>query len=153
MLLRFRPSKIAFTSVESQAFLQLILADEERDTTRFIWCKTECTSDGKLCTADEIVTYRFTRLPFGLTSSPILLTTSLRELATMCMQTYPIAAKHIENNTYMDGFVMGTSTDTEAHILYQEMRQLTSHTSLPLAKWTKRCMEKRNFHFEILRRS
>ncbi|GFU13076.1 DUF1758 domain-containing protein [Nephila pilipes] len=36
----------------------------------------------------------------------------------------------------MDDFVMGTSTDTEATILYQEMQQLTSHVILPLAKWT-----------------
>ncbi|GFS28562.1 integrase catalytic domain-containing protein, partial [Nephila pilipes] len=136
MLLRFRLSKIAITSDGSQAFLQLILADEDRDATRFLWYKTEYTSDGNLCIADEIVTYRFTRLPFGLTSSPFLLSASLRELATMYKQTYPIATKHIENNTYMDDFVIGTSTDTEAITLYREMLQLTSHISLPLAKWT-----------------
>ncbi|GFQ69190.1 uncharacterized protein TNCT_28781 [Trichonephila clavata] len=98
MLLRFRFSKIAITSDGSQAFLQLILADEDRDATRFLWYKMEYTFDGNLCIADEIVTYRFTRLPFGLTSSPFLLSASLRELATMYKQTYPIATKHIENN-------------------------------------------------------
>ncbi|GFQ66013.1 integrase_H2C2 domain-containing protein [Trichonephila clavata] len=56
MLLRFRLSKIAITSEGSQAFLQLILADEDRDATRFLWYKTEYTSDGNLCIADEIVT-------------------------------------------------------------------------------------------------
>ncbi|GFT64883.1 integrase catalytic domain-containing protein [Nephila pilipes] len=136
MLLRFPISKIAITSDGSQAFLQLILADEDRDATRFLWYKTEYTSDGNLCIADEIVTYRFTRFPFGLTSSPFLLSASLRELATMYKQTYPNATKHIENNTYMDDFVIGTSTDTEAITLYREMLQLTSHISLPLAKWT-----------------
>ncbi|GFY40130.1 DUF1758 domain-containing protein [Trichonephila inaurata madagascariensis] len=108
----------------SQSFFQLILADEDRDVTRFLWYKTEYTSDGKFCTANEIVTYRFTRLPLGLTLSPFLLSASLRELA-----------KHIGNNTYMDDFVMGTSTDTEAIILYREILQLTSRMSLPLAKW------------------
>ncbi|GFQ98971.1 integrase catalytic domain-containing protein [Trichonephila clavata] len=54
----------------------------------------------------------------------------------MYKQTYPIATKHIENNIYMDDFVIGTSTDTEATTLYREMLQLTSHISLPLAKWT-----------------
>ncbi|GFR08915.1 integrase catalytic domain-containing protein [Trichonephila clavata] len=136
MLLRFRLSKIAITSDGSQAFLQLILADEDRDATRFLWYKTEYTSDGNLCIADEIVTYRFTRLPFGLTSSPFLLSASLRELATTYKQTYPIATKHIENNTYMDDFVLETSTDTEAITLYREILQLTSRISLPLAKWT-----------------
>ncbi|KAG8175333.1 hypothetical protein JTE90_007581 [Oedothorax gibbosus] len=125
-LLRFRLSKIAITSDRSQAFLQLILADEDKEATRFLWYKTTSTPDGKLCIEDEIVSYRFTRLPFGLASSPFLLSASLRELATMYKQTYPTATKHIENNTYMDDFVLGTSTDTEATILYQEMQQLTS---------------------------
>ncbi|GFU19650.1 integrase catalytic domain-containing protein [Nephila pilipes] len=131
MLLRFRLSKIAITSDGSQTFLQLILADEDKDATRFLWYKTEYTSEWNLCIADEIVTYRFTRLPFGLPSSPFLLSASLRELATMYKQTYPIATKHIGNNTYMD-FVIGTSTDIEAITLYREMLQLTSHISLPL---------------------
>ncbi|GFR13568.1 integrase catalytic domain-containing protein [Trichonephila clavata] len=46
MLLRFRLSKIAITSDGSQVFLQLILADEDRDATRFLWYKTGYTSDG-----------------------------------------------------------------------------------------------------------
>ncbi|GFS91549.1 uncharacterized protein NPIL_251151 [Nephila pilipes] len=136
MLLRFPLSKIAIIRDGSQAFLLLILADEDRDATRFLWYKTEYTSDGNLCKADEFVTYRFTRLPFTLTSSPFLLSASLLELATMYKQTYPIATKRIENNTYMDDFVIGTSTDTEAITLYHEMLQLTSHISLPFAKWT-----------------
>ncbi|GFR02037.1 integrase catalytic domain-containing protein [Trichonephila clavata] len=54
----------------------------------------------------------------------------------MYRQTYPIAAKHIQNSACMDGFVMETSTDTAAIILYREMLQLTSHISLPLTQWT-----------------
>ncbi|GFS69663.1 reverse transcriptase domain-containing protein [Nephila pilipes] len=72
-LLRFRLSKIAITCDESQVFLQLILSDENRDATRFLWY----TPNGKLCIEDEIVIYRFTCLRFGLTSSPVLLSASL----------------------------------------------------------------------------
>ncbi|GFS72151.1 uncharacterized protein NPIL_306741 [Nephila pilipes] len=54
----------------------------------------------------------------------------------MYKQTHPIATKHIENKTYINDFVIGTSTDTEAITLFREMLQLTSHISLPLAKWT-----------------
>ncbi|KAF8788132.1 uncharacterized protein LOC129971964 [Argiope bruennichi] len=135
-LLRFRLSKVAIACGGSQAFLQLILSDKGRDATRFIWYKTKYTPDGKLCIEDEIVIYRFKRLLFGLTSSPFLLSASLCELATMYEQAYPTATKHIKNTIYMDYFVMGASTDTEATILYQEMQQLTSQISLPLAKWT-----------------
>ncbi|KAF8785922.1 hypothetical protein HNY73_011410 [Argiope bruennichi] len=54
-LLRFRLSKIAITCDGSQAFLQLILSDEDRDATRFLWYKTTYTPVGKLCIEDEIV--------------------------------------------------------------------------------------------------
>ncbi|XP_042902562.1 uncharacterized protein [Parasteatoda tepidariorum] len=135
-LLRFRLSKIAITSDGRQAFLQLILAEEDRDATRFIWYNTTYTPDGKLCTEDNIVTYRFARLPFGLVSSPFLLAASLRELATKHKQAYPTATRHVENNIYVDDFVTRTSTDTGALILYQELQQLTSLISLPLDKWT-----------------
>ncbi|GFS69665.1 uncharacterized protein NPIL_186341 [Nephila pilipes] len=37
----------------------------------------------------------------------------------MYKQTYPTVTKHITNNIYMDDFVMETSTDTEATILYR----------------------------------
>ncbi|GFQ95402.1 integrase catalytic domain-containing protein [Trichonephila clavata] len=136
MLLRFRLSKIAITSDGSQAFLQLILADEDRDATRFLWYKTEYTSDGKLCIADEIVTYRFTRLPFGLTSSPFLLLASLRELATVYKQSYPIASKHIENNIYMKDFVIGTSTDTEADKFLLALQRFVGRRRLPNTIYT-----------------
>ncbi|GFS35778.1 uncharacterized protein NPIL_548521 [Nephila pilipes] len=124
-LLRFRLSKIAITCDGSQVFLQLILSDENRDVTRFLWYKTTYTPDGKLCIEDEIVNYRFTRLPLGFTSCPFLLSAAFCELASMYKHTYPTANKHVKNNTYMDDFIMGTSTDNEATILYQELQQLT----------------------------
>ncbi|XP_042899579.1 uncharacterized protein [Parasteatoda tepidariorum] len=94
-LLRFRLSIIAITSDGRQAFLQLILAEEDRDATRFIWYNTTYTPDGTLCTEDNIVTYRFTRLPFRLVSSPFLLAASLRELSTKHKQAYPTATRHV----------------------------------------------------------
>ncbi|GFT98202.1 DUF1758 domain-containing protein [Nephila pilipes] len=134
--MRFRLSKIAITCDGSKAFLQLIISDEVRDATRFLWYKTTYTFNVRLCIEDEIVIYQFIRLSFGLTSNPFLLSASICELATMYNQTCPTATKQIRNNIYMDDFVMGTSTGTEATILYQEMQQLTSHISLPLSEWT-----------------
>ncbi|GFT16826.1 integrase catalytic domain-containing protein [Nephila pilipes] len=46
-LLRFRLSKIAIMYDGSQTFLQLILSEEERDATRFLWYKTTYTPDEK----------------------------------------------------------------------------------------------------------
>jgi hypothetical protein len=46
---------------------------------------------GNHYTTIEVVTYRFTRLPFGLTCSPFLLSTTVRELAIRIREGYPKA--------------------------------------------------------------
>ncbi|KAF8783509.1 hypothetical protein HNY73_013663 [Argiope bruennichi] len=135
-LLRFRLHKFAITSDGRQAFLQLILDEEDRNCTRFLWFRTEKDANGKIHLRNEILTYRFSRLPFGLTSSPFLLSATLRELANMHSDSYPTAAKHLENNIFMDDFVMGVDTAEQATTLYQEMQDLMTQISLPLAKWS-----------------
>ncbi|KAF8790975.1 hypothetical protein HNY73_005913 [Argiope bruennichi] len=50
--------------------------------------------------------------------------------------SYPTAAKHLENNIFMDDFVMGVDTAEQATTLYQEMQDLMTQISLPLAKWS-----------------
>ncbi|XP_055953025.1 uncharacterized protein LOC129988780 [Argiope bruennichi] len=135
-LLRFRLHKFAITSDGRQAFLQLILDEEDRNCTRFLWFRTEKDANGKIHLLNEILTYRFSRLPFGLTSSPFLLSATLRELANMHSDSYPTAAKHLENNIFMDDFVMGVDTAEQATTLYQEMQDLMTQIGLPLAKWS-----------------
>ncbi|GFR30164.1 integrase catalytic domain-containing protein [Trichonephila clavata] len=61
-LLRFRMHEFAITGDGEQAFLQLSLLKKDRDATRFFWYKL---LQNKTFT-NEITTYRFTRLPFGL---------------------------------------------------------------------------------------
>jgi hypothetical protein len=95
-LLRFRENPVAIIGDIQQAFLQLTLDWEHRDLTRFLWYRISQDDKGNHYTTNEVVTYRFTRLPFGLTCSPFL----LRELAIMCREMYPKAAPLIDSNVY-----------------------------------------------------
>ncbi|GBN75964.1 hypothetical protein AVEN_139256-1 [Araneus ventricosus] len=134
-LLRFRLHKQAIICDGSQAFLQLTLSEEDRDATRFLWFRTEKDADGKTHLLNDILIYRFSRLPFGLSPSPFLLSASLRELVSKNSDTYPLAAKQLEGNIFMDDFVMGVCTEDEASALYSEVKNLMALISLPLAKW------------------
>lgn len=107
--------RILFSQI---AILHLILSDKDREVTQFLLYKTTNDPEGILCTEEEIVTYRFAPLPFGLAWSA---SASFRELVTMYKERYPTATINIENNTYIDDFVIGTATDTEDITLYQEM--------------------------------
>ena len=70
ILLRFRVHHTAIISDITQAFLQLALDEKERDLTRFFWYRITQDTGGHYHTTDEVMTYRFTRLPFGLICSP-----------------------------------------------------------------------------------
>jgi hypothetical protein len=83
LMLKFRQRPLAIIGDISQSFLQLSLHQKDRNLTRFLWYHCIQHADGSYTMTDEVVTYRFTRLPFGLTCSPFLLSATLRELATI----------------------------------------------------------------------
>ena len=72
-VLHFRGNPVAIIGDIQQALLQLSLDRTDRDLTRFLWYMISEDDKGNRYTTNEVVTYRFTRLPFGLTCSPFLL--------------------------------------------------------------------------------
>jgi len=69
LLLRFRTHKVALTADIEKAFLQVGLQPTDRDVTRFLWLK-DLT---KPPTKDNLQIYCFSRVPFGVISSPFQL--------------------------------------------------------------------------------
>ena len=99
ILLRFRLHHSAIVGDITQAFLQLVLDKEDRDLTRFFRYRTTTDGEGRYHTIDEVTTYRLTRLPFGLTCSPFLLSATLGEHAERYKATFPAAAPLKDINT------------------------------------------------------
>ena len=81
------------------------------------------------------MTYSFTRLPFGLTCSPFLLSATLREHADRHKGTFPTAAPLVDSNTFMDDFAAGSENDNGAITIYYELIALMKLINFPLAKW------------------
>ena len=67
ILLQFRSGKIGLVSDIKQAFPNIAIAEEHRDLLRFLWYENFDADD------PEVIILRFTRVVFGLTSSPFLL--------------------------------------------------------------------------------
>ena len=57
-----------------KSFLQVGIQDTGRDVTRFLWLK----DPAKLDIDDNLITYRFCRVPFGLVCSPFLLGATIK---------------------------------------------------------------------------
>ena len=72
ILLRFR-LQLAITADIEKAFLQFSLHQMDRDATRFLWLK----SVNDQSSSQQIQEYRFTRVPFGVISSPFLLAATI----------------------------------------------------------------------------
>ena len=101
-----------------QAFLQLSLRRRDRNLTRFFWYRAIKDKDGNHDTTREIITYRFTRLPFGLTCSPFLISATIREFADMYKAEFSTAAARVDNSTFMDDFAAGAENDDCVTNLY-----------------------------------
>ena len=71
ILLRFRLNEIGILADIKQAFLNVRIHPDHKDFLRFLWRDLSSIEQ-------EIIVYRFTRVVFGLTSSPFLLNGTIR---------------------------------------------------------------------------
>jgi len=103
--------------------------------TKFFWYRIIKDADRNYDTTRETITYRFTRLSFGLTCSPFLLSATIRELADMYKAEFPTAAALVDNSTFMDDFAAGVENDDRLTSPYYELVNLMNQIRLPMAKW------------------
>ncbi|XP_049271888.1 uncharacterized protein LOC125758594 [Rhipicephalus sanguineus] len=76
ILIRFRVHNVAIMPDIEKAFLQIELAEKERDALRFLWYQST-SKQGEIL--PPIKEYRMmTRVPFGATCSPFLIAATLR---------------------------------------------------------------------------
>jgi hypothetical protein len=100
-LIRFRQPKIVITADIQAAFLQLTVAKNHRDVTRFLWPSNPEDPDS------PIKVFRFVRLTFGLNCSPFILGATLLEHLAKFPEN-PVA-KLIQQNLYVDNIIMGVN--------------------------------------------
>ncbi|KIH56600.1 hypothetical protein ANCDUO_13217 [Ancylostoma duodenale] len=117
MLLRFRLPKFVATS-------DIHLHENDRDATRFLWVKdVEALFD-----KDNIVTYRFTRVTFGLNVSPYLLGATFNTTYDVLYKIMISSTKFETTYIYVDNLVLSTESEEEllskschAHKIFREM--------------------------------
>lgn len=72
ILVRFRTHSIALVGDIEKAFLMVRIAERDRNALRFMWYDDLWSKDA------AVVIYRFTRVVFGVTSSPFLLNATIK---------------------------------------------------------------------------
>ena len=129
ILLRFRSYPIAWIADIEKAFLMISIAPKDRDVLRFLWVNdTECHDP-------EVVPLRFTRVVFGVSSSPFLLNATLKHHVETYRSSYPEIVKTLTQSMYVDDVVTGADSEDEAYTLYTASKKILSHASFNLRKF------------------
>ena len=86
---------------------------------------------------NKLTTFRFTRVPFGNSSSPFILNATVVHLVSLS----PIsrARQELLTNTYVDDLVSGADTVDEAISLMEDATRIMEQGSFRLTKWKSNC--------------
>uniref|UniRef100_A0A8R1I441 Reverse transcriptase domain-containing protein n=1 Tax=Caenorhabditis japonica TaxID=281687 RepID=A0A8R1I441_CAEJA len=107
ILLRARNKPFLMVADLEKAFHQVRLQAQHRNATKFLWMKNPHSPP----TPENIIIYRFTRLPFGITASPFLLAITI----ILYMEMAPEAINDkIAQNLYVDNVLFTPETADEA---------------------------------------
>ena len=112
LLMRFRINRVALIADVEKAFHQVGLQPKDRDVTRFLWLKDAT----KPTLENNVQELRFTRVPFGMISSPFLLAATVKYHLNKA--DTPVAKK-ISDNMYVDNMVTGVATSEQAVEFYK----------------------------------
>ena len=107
-------------------FLQVQVPEQDRSCLRFLW---------RPRTNEPVQIYENQRHVFGAKSSPTCANPALKRVGLDNEEKYPIAAKAIRNNFYMDDFIKSIETPEEAIEVLNQLQPLLSRQGIELKRW------------------
>ena len=131
MLLRFREYKSALQADIRKAFFMVAVNPEDRPYLRFLW---PGRSD-----SDELLTWRLTKLPFGVNCSPYMLTAviqhHLKELRALSAPKERDRIDLLLTSFYVDDLVSSVSNVSEAKEMQEFSVRVLTDAGMELRKW------------------
>ncbi len=134
VLLRFRLNPIAICSDLEKAYMMLKISPNDRDCCRLLWLKNY----EKPPTPDNIQILRFQRVLFGVIASSFLLAMVIKH--HLESSDSPFAEKLLQD-FYVDNYLGGTSTLSEAKQLYQAGKYLFGQASMNMRQFASNSKE------------
>ncbi|KAH7702816.1 Pao retrotransposon peptidase family protein [Aphelenchoides avenae] len=128
ILLRSRFPTIIIVSDIGKAFLQMSVKESHRDYLRWFWFKDPFAEP----TEDNIVEYRFNRVPFGLKSSPYLLAGVIK--MHLESEGTPLALEMLKN-CYVDNVLLLADTVDEALTKYRDSKAIFAKIQMTLREY------------------
>lgn len=107
----------------------LSVSKTDRDVLRFLWVKDVNK------TSAEIVTLRFTRVVFGVSSSPFLLNATIKHHMMKYATVYPQFVETFMKSIYVDDISYGAEDDDAAFDLYLKSKTILAEGGFNLRKF------------------
>ena len=117
ILTRFRIHHIALAGDIAKAFLMVSVNPEDRDMLRFLWIDDISEETPK------IQVFHFTRVIFGVSSSPFLLNATVRHRIEAYKDKDPEFVDKFLRSIHVDDLSFGASDVESAYELYAKSRQ------------------------------
>ena len=127
--MRFHSYRIALTADIEKAFLMISVEERDRDILRFLWVNNIDEDEVK------IQPLRFTRVVFGICSSPFLLNSTIRYHLEQYRNSHPDLIERLIDSFYVDDVVTGASTEEETFQLYTDAKKILRDGAFNLRKF------------------
>ena len=124
ILIRFRRWPVAFTGDIQKAFLQIQLAEKDRDVHRFFLPSFDAKANRVM---------RFKRVTFGLNCSPFLLNAVVDYHLKKQKDSHVV--EDLKENLYVDDFLSGGDTSAEVCEVIKDASSILSTAGFTLSKW------------------
>ena len=129
ILLRFRSYQVGVVADLEKAFLMIAVEQRDRDVLRFLWVEDAFAEE------PHIIKLRFTRVVFGVSSSPFLLNATLQHYIKQYCTSHPELADILTQSIYVDDVIFGADTEEEAYALYMSSKEIFAQGSFNLRKF------------------
>lgn len=125
-IMRFRRHRYAVYADIKKMYNQVQLARNQWNLQRIFWREDENS---------PLREYWMTVVTFGLSASPFMAVRSVMQCAKEAKSKFPVAAKAIEEDFYMDDAVTGADTENNAIKLADQMYAILESAGFELCQW------------------
>ncbi len=133
LLVRFRSYSIGLTADIEKAFLMIGVEEGDRDALRFLWVNNVDDEE------PAIRPLRFTRVVFGVCSSPFLLNSTIQYHLERYRGSHPLLVRKLVESFYVDDVVTRAASEEEALQLYSDSREVLKDGGFNLRKFRTNC--------------
>ncbi|XP_062557632.1 uncharacterized protein LOC134222502 [Armigeres subalbatus] len=130
IILRCRMVRIMLVADVEKMFRQILICQDDIPLQTILWRTDE---------QSEIQWYELTTVTYGTKPAPYLATRTLQQLAEDEQLQFPMAARAVKKDVYMDDVLTGTNTEEEAMELRTQLDSMLSKGGFSLRKWASNC--------------